>query len=228
LPGVACPPSCRGWFGATEGRDVEMAEPRVGRDIGHCGACPRMSPRWLRVFRRAWWALVGWSARFPVGYGPTGSGGRQPGTQGSGSGEHSGRSRRWRCPWGASVAPPPLVPPGQPASAASAESREHSQRPGHTGHCARLSTLIATPSTPDGVRPAEHQALSALRAAETAHGCPPATRTRVVLLPHAQIEPTNPRPHKRRTGRTTGMNQDGFPQQYPTHPIGDNTPRTWD
>jgi hypothetical protein len=195
-----------------------MPELRVGRDVSHDGAGPRMSPRWLRVLRRAWGALVAWSARFPVGYGPTGSDGRQPGTRGPGSGEeYSGRSRRWRCPWEASVAPPPLIPPIEPAPAASVESREHSQRPGDTGHYARLPARIATPSTPEGVRPAE-----------TAHGCPPATRTRVVLLPHSQIEPTNTRPHQRRTGGTTGMNRDGSPQRYPTHPISDNPPPTGD
>lgn len=187
-----------------------MPELRVGGDIGHHGAGPLMSPRWLRVCRRAWWVLVGWSARFPVGYGPTGSGGRQPGTRGSGSGEeYSGRSRRWRCPWGASVVPPPVGP----VTAASAVSREHSQRPGDTGHYARLPALIATPSspdvvatlgaTPDGVCPAAHQALSAPKPAETAHGSPPATRQRVVLLPHAQ-------------------------RRYPTHSIDDNAPQTSD
>lgn len=108
------------------------------------------------------------------------------------------------------MAPPPLIPPVGPAPAVSVESREHSQRPGDTGHYARLPALITTPSTPEvmaalgvipeGVHPAERQALSAPYPAETTHGCPPATRTRVVLLPHAQIEPPNPRPHKRRTG----------------------------
>jgi uncharacterized protein DUF222 len=44
-------------------------------------------------------------------------------------------------------------------------------------------------------------ALSAPHPTETAHGCPPATRTRVVLLPHTQ-------------------------RRYPTHPIGDNAPQT--
>jgi hypothetical protein len=68
----------------------------------------------------------------------------------------SGRSRRWRCPWGASVVPPPLFPAVEPASSVSAESREHSQRPDSSS--------------------------------------PPATRKRVVLLPHAQIEPPDTQP----------------------------------
>jgi hypothetical protein len=51
------------------------------------------------VFSAAWWALVGWSARFPVGYGLSGSvaGGPEPWVR-FGE-EHSGRSRRWRYPW---------------------------------------------------------------------------------------------------------------------------------
>jgi hypothetical protein len=145
-----------------------MAELRARRGIGHGGTRPLMSPRWLRVFRLVWWALVGRSARFPVGYGRTGSSDRQPGTRGSGSGEeYSGRSRRWRCPWGASVAPPPFFPPVEPAPV---------------------------------VRLAQHSALSALQPAETANGSPPASRKRVVLLPHAQIEPINTWSHNRRTG----------------------------
>jgi hypothetical protein len=118
-----------------------------------------MAPRWLRVFRLAWWALVGWSARSPVAYGLSRCGGRRPRTRGSGSGpgeNYSGRSRRWRCPWEASVAPPPsLFSPVEPAPLVSAEFCEHSQRP---------------------------------------HGSSPlATRQRVVLLPHTQIEPPETR-----------------------------------
>jgi hypothetical protein len=107
-----------------------MAELWVGRGIGHGGAAPLMPPRWLRVFLAARWALVGWSARFPVGYGRSGCGGRRPGTRGSGSGqEYNGRSRRWRYLRGASVAPPPLFSSVEPPPSASAESREHDQRP---------------------------------------------------------------------------------------------------
>ncbi len=182
LPGVARPPYL--WllmWAVRRGEDVEMQELRAGRS---------MSPRWLRVFPPAWWALVGWSARFPVGYDLTGSSDRQPGTQGSGSkDEYSRRSRRWRCPWGASVAPPPIFPPAEPATAATAESRGHSQRPVDTGHCARL------PASP-----------------------PPVIRKRVVLLPHAQIEPADTQPHNRRTGRATDMNQ-GDSQRHPTRRV---------
>ena len=73
----------------------------MGRGISYGRADPLMSPRWLRVFPAAWWTLVSWSARFPVGYGLSGCGGRRPETRSSGSGEeYSGRSRRWRCPLG--------------------------------------------------------------------------------------------------------------------------------
>jgi hypothetical protein len=63
---------------------------------------------------------------------------------------------------------------------------------------------------------------------EHSHLCAPATRKRVVLLPHAPIEPTDSRTHNRRTGMTTGTNGDGFPRQYLTHPTVDNAPQTWD
>lgn len=133
-----------------------MAELPVGRGIGHGGAALLMPPLWLRVFPAAWWAFADWSARFPVGYGLTGCGGRRPGTRGSGSGEeYSGRSRRWRCPWEVLV-PPPLFSSVEPSLSASTEPCKHDQRP-------------------DG-------------------SSPPTTRKRVVLLPHAQIEPSDTGP----------------------------------
>lgn len=42
----------------------------------------------------------------------------------------------------------------------------------------------------------------------------PATRQRVVLLPHARTEPANTRPDNRRVGRGIGMNQDESPRQH--------------
>jgi hypothetical protein len=139
---------------------------------------------------------------------------------------------------GASVAPSPIFPP----PAATTGSREPSQRSVGTGHCARLHALITTLPSPDreivllrvvagaaipdivatlGVTPAAihqaQQALSALQPAATAHGPPPATRGRVVLLPHAPTEPTDTRAHNRRTGRATGMNHDESPSHHPTH-----------
>lgn len=163
----------------------------VGRDIGRGGATPVSASCWLRLFSAAWWALVCRSARFSVGYGLTGCGGRRPGTLGAGSGEeYSGRSRRWHCPWTASVAPPPLFSSVEQPPSASAESCEQGQRP---------------------------------------DGCsPPTTRKRVVLLPHAQIEPPQHPIHSRRTGSPTGMNRDDFPRQYPTLSLIDNAPETWD
>ncbi|PZS29403.1 MAG: hypothetical protein DLM61_13040 [Pseudonocardiales bacterium] len=124
------------------------------------------------------------------------------------------------------MAPPPVLSPVEPAFAATTDSRGHSQRRVDAGHCA--PALIATFPSPDreivqllieaglsipdvaatlGVTPAaihlaQQQAPSALQPA-AAHGHPPATRGRVVLLPHARTEP----PDTRRTGRVTGMNQ---------------------
>ena len=129
---------------------------------------------------------------------------------------------------------PPPAPPNSP---------EHSERPGNAGQCARLralSTTLPTPdreiillwavagvSTPDiavtlGITPtvvrrAQRQALSALQPAATAISPPPATRQRVVLLPHVRNPPDNhreapshsntPRPVDRYTGRAAWGNR---------------------
>jgi DNA-directed RNA polymerase specialized sigma24 family protein len=45
---------------------------------------------------------------------------------------------------GASVAPPPILPPPAPT-----DSREHSQRPVDAGQCARLRALSTTLPSPD-------------------------------------------------------------------------------
>ncbi len=142
--------------------------------------------------------------------------------------------------WGASVAPSPIFPPVEPEPAATTDSGEQSELPVDAGHCARLPALIATLSSPDreivllrvvagvsipdivtalGVTPAaicraEHQALIALQPAATANGPPPATRQRVVLLPHARTEPINTRPDNRRIGRVNGMNNDDSPRHH--------------
>jgi hypothetical protein len=115
-----------------------------------------MASRWLRVFSAAWWALVGWSARFPVGYGLSGSvaGGPEPWVRVRGGVQRPVPAVA--LPLAASVAPPPLLSSIEPPPSASAESREHSQRPNGSS--------------------------------------PPATRKRVVLLPHAQIESPDTRP----------------------------------
>jgi hypothetical protein len=140
---------------------------------------------------------------------------------------------------GASAAPPPILPPPELAPA---DPREPSQRPVDAGHCAGLHALISTLPSPDreivllrvaagvpipdivaalGVTPAAihraQQALCALQPAATAHGPPPATRGRVVLLPHARTEPTDTRADNRRAGRATGMNHDDSPSHHPTH-----------
>jgi hypothetical protein len=76
--------------------------------------------------------------------------------------------------------------------------------------------------TPAAIHLAQDQALSALQPTASANSPPPATRVRVVLLPHAQTEATDTRPHHRRTGRANGMHQDGSPRHHPT-PSGDTT-----
>jgi hypothetical protein len=144
------------------------------------------------------------------------------------------------------VVPSPILPPLESVPAATTHCPPPSRRRVDARHCARLPALIASLSSPDreivllrvvagvsipgivaalGVTPAairlaEDQALSALQPTATAHGPPPATRVRVVLLPHA--EATDTRAHHRRTGRTNGMNQDGSPRHHWT-PSGDTT-----
>jgi hypothetical protein len=144
------------------------------------------------------------------------------------------------------VAPSPIFWPVEPTAAATPDSGEHSELPLDAGYCVRLPALIATLSSPDreivllrvvagvsipdivvtlGVTPAavcraEHQALIALQPAPTTHGPPPATRQRVVLLPHARTVPTNTRPGNRRPGGGNGMNQDDSPRQHWPHSDG--------
>jgi hypothetical protein len=139
----------------------------------------------------------------------------------------------------ASVAPPPIFSPVEPEPATTRDSGEHRELPVDARYCARLTALIATLSSPDreivllrvvagvsipdivaalGVTPAaicraQHQALSALQPAASAHGPPPAVRQRMVLLPHARTEPANTRPDHRCVGTANGMNHDDSPQQ---------------
>jgi hypothetical protein len=206
-----------------------------------------MSPSWPRTFRPAWRTLVGWSAHTPVGHGPTGSSGRQPepeaGVQGLSTAAGPGGGAALE---GASVAPPPIVPPAQPVPAALTDSREHSQRQVDAGRCARLPALIATLSSPDreivlsrvvagvslpdivaalGVTPtavglAQHQVLSALQPAATANGPPPTARVRVVVLPHARPEPADTRPNNCGAERVNSMNQNGSSWHHPAQSDG--------
>jgi hypothetical protein len=204
---------------------VVMRIPRPSRRVRiarRLGVSP-MSPSSPWVLRPVWRTLMGWSTRIPVGYGRGGSSGRQlePGlgvrgrstAAGPGGGAALG---------GASAAPPPISRFWVPAPIAPAESREHNQRRVEAGRCSRILALIATLSHPDreivqlrvvggmsipdivtalGVTPAAvRQALSALQPAATADGTPPATRQRVVLLPHARAGPTNSRAGNHRAG----------------------------
>jgi hypothetical protein len=215
----------------------------VGR---HASVLPT-SPSWCGVFGLAWRALGAWVAPpAPVGQGPIGSSGRQPqpgvgvGGMSTAAGPGGGAVRG-----GTLGASPPVLPPREPAPAVTTHSVP-GQRRVEARHCAQLPALIASLSsldreivllrvvagvsvpgivaalgvTPAAIHLAQDQALSALQPAASAHGPPPTTRVRVVLLPHA--EATDTRAHHRRTGRANGMNQDGSSQQDPT-PSGDTT-----
>ena len=201
---------------------------------------PLMAPHWPQGSRPAWLALAGWTAHTPVGHDPTGSHGRQPkpatGIRSTSTAAGPSSVRLDRAP----VAPP-ILPPVKLVPAAPTDSREPSQRRVEARHCARLPALIATLPSPDreivllrivagvsipnivaalGVTPAaihltQRQALSALQPAAPAPRRPPATRGRVVLLPHARTESTDTSRTNRRTVRGTGMNHNGSPAHHP-------------
>jgi sigma-70-like protein len=185
------------------------------------------SPSWPRTLRRGWWALPGWPAQIPAGYGPTGSSDRQPKPA-----MRVGRSVQRPVP---SIFPPAVSVPA--ATTGSAGGRPEQEL--DTGSCARLPALIATLPSPDreivllrvvagvpipdivaalGVTPtaialAEHQALAALQPKVTTTGSPPSvTRVQVVLLPHAPTEPPDTRPTNRRAGTANGMDHNESPR----------------
>jgi hypothetical protein len=157
---------------APSGPELIFRRDAEASDVAPRAGVPSMSPRWPRAFRPLWRTFVGWSAYIPVGHDPTGSSGRQPEpeagvrerstTAGPGGGAALGGE--------ASAAPPPIFS----APAAFTDSREHREWPVDAGHCTRVPALITTPRQP----------------AATAHGSPPATRVRVVLLPHARTQPS--------------------------------------
>ena len=211
---------------------MHIPEPSRPSVAARHAAVPPPSPDWPRALRPAWRALVSWSVRTPVGHGPTGSSGRQPQPgAGIGMSTAAGSPGGGAARGGTSVAPLPILPPFLP-----------SQRRVDARHCARLPALIATLASPDreivllgvvagvsipgivaalGVTPAairlaQDRALSALQPAATANGPLPATRRRVVLLPHAQTEPLKTRPSNHRTGRANDVNHDGSPRHHQT------------
>jgi hypothetical protein len=67
--------------------------------------------------------------------------------------------------------------------------------------------------------PVEPTPAASATSREPSHPSAPATRTRVVLLPHVPSQPTMPNPKPPYTAMTTGMNEDGFPRRYLTHRI---------
>jgi hypothetical protein len=123
-----------------------------------------MSPHWLRGLPGAWWALVGGSARFPWGYGLRGSGGRR-----------------------------------DPEPGVRVRGRNSAAGPGVGATCCEASVAPAPLFPPaESVFPlAEPAPAASVESREHSQqpdgSSAPATRKRVVLLPHAQIE--------RRTGR---------------------------
>jgi hypothetical protein len=208
-----------------------------------------MAPRWPRGLCPAWLALVGWTAHTPADHGPTHSTGRPlaPATGIRGTSTAAGPGSGTACDRASVAPPPPILPPVTLAAAAPTDSREPSQRRVEARHCARLPALIATLPSPDreivllrivagvsipniaaalGVTPAaihrtQRHALSALQpTAPGPHG-PPATRGRVVLLPHAHARPeaTVTSLTTRRTARGAGMNHNGSSQHRlaPSH-----------
>ena len=223
---------------------MRILGPSRSSEVGRHAGVPPTSPSWRGVFGSAWRALGAWVAQAPVGQGPIGSSGRQPqpgvgvGGMSTAAGPGGGAARGGTLP----------VPPLESVSAATTYCPLPSRRRVEARHCARLPALIASLSSPDreivllrvvaevpiqdivaalGVTPAaihlaEDQALSALLPTATADGPPPATRVRVVLLPHAQTEAPDTRPHHRRTGRANGLSQDGSPRHDPT-PSGGTT-----
>ncbi len=141
-----------------------------------------MSPSQPRAFRPPWWAFVGWSPRNAVVHGPTVW---HPGaeTRSGGSGDdYYGRRPRWwrRRPWVGVIGGATTYRPACRAGA----------RP----------DIEATQGvTRSPVRLTQHQALSPPQPAASAHGPAPATRVRVVLLPHARTKPTDAPASNRRT-----------------------------
>jgi hypothetical protein len=193
---------------------MRIPESSLAPEITRYADVPLMPPSWLQAFRPVWRVLAGWPAQTPVGHGPTESNGHQPqpqtGARGMSAAADPGGGAT--LDGGTSVAPPPVLTPPAPTDSGG----EHSERPGDAGQCARLRALSATLPSPDreivllwvvagvsapdivatlgvtstAVHLAQHQALSALQPAATPHGPPPATRQRVVLLPHIRNHPT--------------------------------------
>ncbi|HEX5347778.1 MAG TPA: hypothetical protein VFW64_11875 [Pseudonocardiaceae bacterium] len=106
------------------------------------------------------------------------------------------------------MAPPPILQSVEAAPTATRDSREHCHHRVVARHRAPPPALIAPPS------PLERRP-QILRASQPATGPPPATRQRVVLLPHVRAELTDIRPQSRRAGGVTGMDQDKSPRQHP-------------
>jgi hypothetical protein len=113
-------------------------------------ARPRISSSWPSALRRAWRMVVGWSARTPVGYGSTGSSGRQPesaaGVRGRNTAAGPGGGA---AVVGASVASASVFSAVEPMAAHATDSAELSERRVDADCSARLRALIAALSGSD-------------------------------------------------------------------------------
>jgi hypothetical protein len=160
-----------------------------------------MSSSQLRASRPAWWALVDWSVRTPsVGHDPTVQQPAARSRSGSPAQEYSGHRPRRRRFWVGSIGG---VTPYPSAS--------------RTGARPDIVATLGDPQSP--VCLAQHQ-LSTPRPARNARGPAPATRVRVVLLPHTRTEPTDTRTNNRHIEKVTSMNQSDSSRHHPTQRDG--------
>jgi hypothetical protein len=74
-------------------------------------------------------------------------------------------------------------------------SRGRSTAAGPGGDAAPWGALVAPPPVFPSIEPTP---AASAKSSQHRHPCAPATRTRIVLLPHAPIEPTDTPPHNHR------------------------------
>ena len=194
--------------------------PMVARGAG---ALP--SRRWPGLVPWAWWALVDWPARMPVGHSVTEPSDRQPrpGTQVRGRRAAARPVGGDAVERGASTTPPPVFCHSESVCAASASSGVGRERAPDAGYWARLPALIATLASlkRKSIMLPAVGAVAAVPHIEVALALPiagrppsatapesaPVTRMPVVLLPHVRTEPPDTRLTTRGAVRDTSVNQ---------------------